>query len=82
MPGYQQHTNYAVLGISRQATEFENPDGSKVGSYDGLQSSMHLNIEIAGKTWEASNACEQFIALLSQLIDSVNAADVPTPSSR
>src|SRR5271168_3919151 len=74
---YQQQTNYAALGISRQATEYENPDGSTVSSYDGLQSSMHLYIEIAGKTWEASNACAGFIALLSQLVDSVDAENVP-----
>jgi hypothetical protein len=74
---YQQQTNYAALGISRQATEFENPDGSKVSSFDGLQSSIHLYIEIAGKTWEASNACERFIAQLRQLIDSVDAANAP-----
>jgi hypothetical protein len=74
---YQQQSNYAALGIRRPANEHTNPDGSKVSSYDGLQSSMHLYIEIAGKTWEASNACEQFIAQLRQLIDSVGSANAP-----
>jgi hypothetical protein len=41
---------------------------------------MCLYIEIAGKTWEASNACERFIAQLKQLIDSVAAANVPALS--
>jgi hypothetical protein len=73
---YQQHTNYAVLGISRHATQHENPDGRTVRSYEGLQSSMCLYIEIAGQTWEASNACGRFIEQLRQLIDSVGAANV------
>jgi hypothetical protein len=38
---------------------------------------MHLYIEIAGKTCEAANACQRFIAQLSQLIDAVSAANVP-----
>jgi len=42
-----------------------------------LQSSFCLYIEIAGKTWEASKACERFIAQLNQLLDSVAAANVP-----
>jgi hypothetical protein len=74
---YQQQTNYAALGIRPTPAEHQNPDGSTVRSYDGLQSSMHLYIEIAGKTWEASKACERFIAQLSSLIDSVGAANVP-----
>jgi hypothetical protein len=74
---YQQQTNYAALGIRPTPAEHKNPDGSTVSSFDGLQSSMCLYIEIAGKTWEASNACERFIALLSQLIDSVDAENAP-----
>jgi hypothetical protein len=74
---YQQRPNYAALGISRPVTEHRNPDGSTVSSYDGLQSSVGLYIEIAGKTCEASNACERFIAQLSQLIDAVSTANVP-----
>jgi hypothetical protein len=73
---YQQRPNYALLGISRPVTEHENPDGSTVSSYDGLQSSMSLYIEIAGETCETSNACERFIALLRQMIDAVGAAKV------
>jgi hypothetical protein len=73
---YQQQPNYAALGISRPVTEHKNPDGSMVSSYDGLQGSMSLYIEIAGETSEASNACEKFIAQLSQLIDAVGAAIV------
>jgi hypothetical protein len=73
---HHQQPNYAALGISRPVTEHDNPDGSKVSSYDGLQSSVCLYIEIAGQTWEASNACAGFIAQLSQLVDSVDAADV------
>jgi hypothetical protein len=78
---YQQQPNYAALGIPRPVNEHTNPDGSKVSSYEGLQSSMRLYIEIAGKTWEASSACERFIAQLRQLIDSVDAADVSPPGS-
>ena len=74
---YQQQPNYAALGISRPVTEHKNPDGSTVSSYDGLQGSMSLYIEIAGETCEASNACEKFIAQLSQLIDAVGAANLP-----
>jgi hypothetical protein len=74
---YQQQTNYAALGISRPATEHKNPDGSTVSSYDGLQGSMCLYVEIAGETCEASNACERFIAQLSHLIDAVGATNVP-----
>jgi hypothetical protein len=74
---YQQRPNYAALGISRTVTEHRNPDGSTVSSYDGLQGSMCLYVEIAGETCEASNACERFIAQLSHLIDAVGAANVP-----
>jgi hypothetical protein len=74
---YQQRPNYAALGISRPITEHKNPDGSTVSSYDGLQGSMCLYVEIAGETCEAFNACERFIAQLSQLIDAVGAANVP-----
>ena len=74
---YQQQPNYAALGISRPVTEHENPDGSTVSSYDGLQGTMCLYAEIAGETCEASSACERFIAQLSSLIDAVEAANVP-----
>jgi hypothetical protein len=74
---YQQVTNYAALGIRRPVTEHENPDGSTVSSYDGLQSSVSLYIEIAGETCEASNACERFIAQLRQMIDAVGAVIAP-----
>lgn len=74
---YQQQPNYAALGVSRPVTEHKNPDGSTVSSYDGLQGSMSLYVEIAGDTCEASNACERFIAQLSRLIDAVSAANVP-----
>jgi hypothetical protein len=74
---YQQQPNYAALGISRPVTEHKSPDGSTVSSYDGLQGSMGLYFEIAGETCEASNACERFIAQLSQLIDAVSTANVP-----
>ena len=75
---YQQQTNTAALGISRQATEHRNPDGSTVSSYEGLQGSMNLYIEIAGNTYEGAAACEWFIAQLKSLIDTVSAAG-PTP---
>lgn len=74
---YHQRSNYAALGISRPVTEHKNPDGSTVSSYDGLQGSMCLYVEIAGETCEASNACEQFITQLSHLIDAMGAANVP-----
>jgi hypothetical protein len=74
---YQQQPNYAALGINRPVTQHKNPDGSTVSSYDGLQGSMCLYVEIAGETCEASNACERFIAQLSQLIDAVGGANVP-----
>jgi hypothetical protein len=74
---YQQQSNNAVLGIRPTATEHQNPDGSTVSSYDGLQSTLRLYIEIADKTWEASDACERFIAQLKQLVESVAAANVP-----
>lgn len=70
---HQLQPNYAALGISRQTTEHRNPDGSTVSSYDGLQGSMCMYVEIAGETCEASNACEQFITQLRQLIDAVAA---------
>jgi hypothetical protein len=76
---YQQQPNYAALDISRPVTEHENPDGRKVSSYEGLQGSLCLYVEIAGETCEASNACERFIAQLRQLIDSVAAVSVPPP---
>ena len=78
---YQQQPNNAALGIRRTATEHKNPDGSTVSSYDGLQGSMCLYVVIAGETCEASNACERFIAQLSNLIDEVEAANVPPLSS-
>lgn len=71
------YQNYAPLGISRPVTEHKNPDGSTVSSYEGLQGSMSLYVEIAGEICEASNACERFIAQLSSLIDAVEAANVP-----
>jgi hypothetical protein len=74
---YQQQASYAALGISRPVTEHKNPDGSTVSSFDGLQGSMCLYVEIAGETCEASNACERFIAQLSQLVDAVSVANVP-----
>jgi hypothetical protein len=74
---YQQQSNYAVFGIRPPVTEHKNPDGTTVSSYDGLQGSMCLYVEIAGETCEASNACERFIVQLSQLIDAVGAANVP-----
>jgi len=77
---YQQQPNYAVLGISRPVTEYEDPDGSTVSSPDGLQGSVSLYVEVAGETWEASNACERFIAQLRQMIDAV--ADATASPSR
>jgi hypothetical protein len=74
---YQQQPNNAALGIRRTATQHKNPDGSTVSSYDGLQGSMCLYVEIAGETCEASNACERFIAQLGNLIDEMEAANVP-----
>ena len=74
---YQPQPNYAALGISRPVTEHKNPDGSTVSSYEGLQGTMCLYVEIAGETCEASSACERFMAQLSSLIDAVEAANVP-----
>jgi hypothetical protein len=74
---YQQQPNYAVFGISRPATEHTMPDGSTVSSYEGLQGSMGLYVEIAGETCEAGNACERFISQLRSLIDALEAANVP-----
>ena len=74
---HQQQPNYAALGISRPITEHTNPDGSTVSSYDGLQGSMCLYVEIAGETCEAANACERFIAQLNQMIDAVATANLP-----
>jgi hypothetical protein len=74
---YQQRPNYAALGISRPVTEHKTPDGSTVSSYDGLQGSMSLYVEVAGQTCEGSNACERFITQLNQMIDAVEAANVP-----
>jgi len=76
---YQLPPNYAALGIRRPVTVHTNPDGGTVSSYEGLQGSLCLYVEIAGETCEASNACERFIAQLKQLIDSVAAANVPPP---
>jgi hypothetical protein len=74
---YQPPPNYAALGITRPMTQHINPDGSTASSYDGLQGSMCLYVGVAGETCEASNACERFIAQLSQMIDAVDAANVP-----
>jgi hypothetical protein len=71
---YQQSASYAALGIRRPITEHENPDGSTVSSYDGLQGSVSLYIEIAGETCEACKACERLIKQLGQLIDAAAAA--------
>jgi len=71
----------AALGISRTVTEHKNPDGRTVSSYDGLQGSMSLYVEIAGELCEASSACERFIAQLNSLIDAVKAANVPPLSA-
>lgn len=78
---YQQQANYAALGISRPVTEHKNPDGSTVRSYDGLQGSMSLYVQIAGEICDASNACERFITQLNHLIDTVSVAKAP-PLSR
>jgi hypothetical protein len=75
---FQQQPNYAALGIVRPANEHKNPDGRIVSSYDGLQGSMGLYVEIAGETCEASDACERFITQLRQMIDAVSAANVPS----
>ena len=74
---YQQQPNYTLLGIDRPVTEHRTPDGNTVRSYDGLQGTMSLYVKIAGETCEASNACERFKNQLSQLIDALNAANVP-----
>jgi hypothetical protein len=71
---YQQRPNYAVFGISPPATERMNPDGTTVRSFDGLQGTMCLYVDIAGETCEASNVCERFITLLGSLIGAVEAA--------
>jgi hypothetical protein len=75
---YQSQPNYAVFGISRPLTEHKNPDGKTASSYEGLQGSMGLYVEVAGETCEASGACERFIAQLGQLIDAVSAATATT----
>jgi hypothetical protein len=74
---YQQQPNYAALGVTRPVTEYKNPDGNTISSYEGLQGSMALYIEIASETCEASNACERFIAQLRQMIDAVDPAISP-----
>jgi hypothetical protein len=74
---YQQRPNYAAFGISPPATEHKNPDGKTASSYDGLQGSACLYVEVDGETCEASDACERFIAQLGQLLDAVAAANVP-----
>jgi hypothetical protein len=66
---YQQSPNYAALGITRPVTEHKNPDGSIVSSFDGLQGSIGLYVEVAGEICEASNACERFITQLTQMIE-------------
>ena len=73
----QPQPNYAALGIGPPVTEHKNPDGDTVSSYEGLQGTMCLYVEIAGETSEASSACERFITQLSSLIDAVEAANVP-----
>jgi hypothetical protein len=78
---YEQRPNYAVFGISPPVTQHINPDGITASSYDGLQGSACLYVEVAGETCEASNVCERFIAQLSQMIDAIVAANVP-PLSR
>jgi hypothetical protein len=74
---YQQQPNYAALGISRPMTEHVNPDGATASSYDGLQGTMALYIDVAGERCEASNACERFILQLRQMLNAVSAANVP-----
>jgi hypothetical protein len=74
---YQSRPNYAAFGIQRPLTEHTNPDGSTASSYDGLQGSACLYLEVAGETCGASNACERFIGQLRQLVDAVEAANVP-----
>ena len=74
---YQQHPNNAALGIRPVATEHTNPDGGTASSFDGLQGTMQLYIEIAGKKVEASGACETFISQLRSLIDAVESANIP-----
>jgi hypothetical protein len=58
-------------------TEHVNPDGDTVSSYDGLQGTMALYIDVAGERCEASNACERFITQLRHMLNAVSAADVP-----
>ena len=77
---HQQRPNYAALGIQPVPTEHTNPDGSTASSFDGLQGTMQLYIKIAGKTVEASGACENFIIKLRSLIDAVESATIPPPS--
>jgi hypothetical protein len=74
---FQQQPSYAALGVRRPVSEYMNPDGITVSSYEGLQGSMNLFVEIAGETSEAANACERFITQLSQMLDALSAANVP-----
>ena len=71
---YQQRPNYAVFGISPPATEHKNPDGTIVSSYDGLQGTMQLYVDVDGEPLEASNVCERFIVQLGSLIEAIEAA--------
>jgi hypothetical protein len=71
---YQQRPNYAVFGVSPPETTHENPDGAIVRSYDGLQGTMCLYLDVDGETCEASNACEWFIAKIGSLIDAIRAS--------
>jgi hypothetical protein len=71
---HQQRQNYAVFGIRPPATEHKNPDGTTVSSYDGLQGTMQLYVDVDGETLEASNVCERFIAQLGSLLEAIEAA--------
>jgi hypothetical protein len=77
---YQPLPNYAALGILPVPTEHKNPDGSTVSSFDGLQGSKSLYVEIAGEICEGPTVCERFIAQLSSLLDAVQGANVPPHS--
>jgi hypothetical protein len=68
---YQPQQHYAAVGIGRPVSEHKNPDGNIVSSYEGLQGTMCLYIEIASETCEASSACERFMGQLSSLLDVV-----------
>jgi hypothetical protein len=70
---FGEHYNSAIFGPLTETT-YANPGGTTVRSAYGLQGSMGLHVDLAGKRCEAAAACTVFMAQLRALIARTKAA--------